>query len=51
MKLQDFNSLMGIVVGLNTSAVARLKATWKEVTPELMEVTNQPHAGPFTHLV
>jgi len=44
MKLQDFNSLMGIVVGLNTSAVARLKATWKEVTPELMEGWNMIQA-------
>eukprot|EP01125_Pyxidicula_operculata_P011997 TRINITY_DN3936_c0_g1_i3.p1 TRINITY_DN3936_c0_g1~~TRINITY_DN3936_c0_g1_i3.p1 ORF type:complete len:527 (+),score=108.14 TRINITY_DN3936_c0_g1_i3:1378-2958(+) len=34
---QDFNTLMGIIVGLNTSSVSRLKKTFSSLTEEDME--------------
>lgn len=37
--MHDFNSLMGVMVGLNNSAIVRLKKTWALVPQKLLQVS------------
>jgi len=39
--LNNFNTLMGIIAGMNTSAISRLKSTWTVVKAKDLEVYNE----------
>jgi hypothetical protein len=36
-KLNNYNTLMGIIAGLNLASVKRLKKTWRKVSDQKME--------------
>jgi len=44
LRLRNFHSMFGVVAGLKTPAVLRLKQTWGEVSPGIIQQLEDMHA-------